>query len=431
MFDWLRRQDETGTRQVTTPEQVPGKPQPALEGGADGQPPPERVPATSTAVDGLTAGRAESCDAERQGSNAQTTDAGTGEEESPAFRPVTTPLGGSQPDELARSIGSPATPPPLSGRGAARRPGRRLVKTQEVERVPLTGEQRLWILDTWKRSGLPAGDFAPLVGVSKHTLYSWKKQFAAHGPAGLMEHKRGVREGSRLPELTKRTILLLKEAHPEWGCERISAMLLRGPALPASASAVARVLHEAGYELEEVATRPHADKVRHFERVKPNQLWQTDLFTFVLKRQNGVPKPPFYMTGRVGGQSFSVHAEGERVILRRAGGARQEVELVAPEIAGTDVSAQTRTLGTDAEAASGGAEAANRGGDAADVRAELPRPLCPQGLPEDGVREDAADVAAAPGASPLDKAIDELPQVRRGDAMGSSEESSPRTGGDA
>jgi transposase InsO family protein len=63
-------------------------------------------------------------------------------------------------------------------------------------------------------------------------------------------------------------------------------MLVRGPALPASASAVARVLHEAGYELEEVATRPHPDKVRHFERARPNQLWQTDLFTFVLKRQN-------------------------------------------------------------------------------------------------------------------------------------------------
>jgi hypothetical protein len=56
--------------------------------------------------------------------------------------------------------------------------------------------------------------------------------------------------------------------------------------LPASATAVARVLHEAGYQMEEVATRPHADKVRHFERARPNQLWQTDLFTFVLKRQN-------------------------------------------------------------------------------------------------------------------------------------------------
>jgi transposase InsO family protein len=63
-------------------------------------------------------------------------------------------------------------------------------------------------------------------------------------------------------------------------------MLLRGPALPASPSAVARVLHEAGYELEEVATRPHPDHVRSFERAKPNSLWQTDLFTFVLKRQN-------------------------------------------------------------------------------------------------------------------------------------------------
>src|ERR1700730_2720492 len=38
--------------------------------------------------------------------------------------------------------------------------------------------------------------------------------------------------------------------------------------------------------MEEAATRPHPDKIRFFERAKPNQLWQTDLFTFVLKRQN-------------------------------------------------------------------------------------------------------------------------------------------------
>jgi transposase InsO family protein len=63
-------------------------------------------------------------------------------------------------------------------------------------------------------------------------------------------------------------------------------MLVRGPALPASPTAVARVLKEAGYELEEVPTRRHPDKVRRFERARSNQLWQTDLFTFVLKRQN-------------------------------------------------------------------------------------------------------------------------------------------------
>jgi transposase InsO family protein len=150
----------------------------------------------------------------------------------------------------------------------------------------LTPQQRLLVFDIWRRSGLPAGDFAALVGLSKHTLYAWKKRFDQQGPAGLMDQPRGGPTGSRLPELTKRTILLLKQDHPDWGCQRISDMLLRGPALPASPQAVARVLHEAGYEFEEVTTRPHPDHARRFERARPNQLWQTDLFTFVLKRQN-------------------------------------------------------------------------------------------------------------------------------------------------
>jgi transposase InsO family protein len=164
--------------------------------------------------------------------------------------------------------------------------GRRLALPQEAPREPPTAQQRLLILDTWQRSGLPAGDFATLVGVSKHTLYVWKQRFEEQGPAGLMDQPRGGPKGSRLPELTKRTILMLKKSNPEWGCQRISDMLVRGPALPASPSAVAHVLHEAGYQLEETPTRPHADKVRSFERATPNQLWQTDLFTFILKRQN-------------------------------------------------------------------------------------------------------------------------------------------------
>jgi transposase InsO family protein len=142
------------------------------------------------------------------------------------------------------------------------------------------------ILDSWRRSSLPAGDFAPLVGISKHTLYAWQKRFETEGPAGLMDKPRGAPAGSRLPEVTRRTILMLKQSNPDWGCQRISDMLLRGPALPASPGAVARVLHEAGYESEEVATRPHEPKVTAFERARPNQLWQTDLFTFILKRQN-------------------------------------------------------------------------------------------------------------------------------------------------
>ncbi len=174
------------------------------------------------------------------------------------------------------------TTPPRAGRAR----GRRLVKPQDRKELTLSPEQRLVLLDTWIRSGLPAADFAALVGISKHTLYSWKKRFDQHGPAGLLDQPRGTPRGSRLPDLTQRTILMLKRANPDWGCQRIADALLRGPALPASPAAVARVLHEAGYQLEETPTHAHEPPVRHFERARPNQLWQTDLFTFVLKRQN-------------------------------------------------------------------------------------------------------------------------------------------------
>jgi len=161
-----------------------------------------------------------------------------------------------------------------------------LAKKPEGPKMPLSPQQKLLLLDTWQRSGLPARDFGALVNISRHTLYSWKRRFEQEGPAGLAEKPRGRAKGSQLSEIAKRAILMLKQAHPDWGCERISDMLARGPALGASSGAISRVLHENGYQMEEQPTRPHPDKVRSFERARPNQLWQTDLFTFMLKRQN-------------------------------------------------------------------------------------------------------------------------------------------------
>jgi transposase InsO family protein len=192
------------------------------------------------------------------------------------------PAAPSEEPALAEPFTEAVGPPRLR----PMRKGQRLVRKPASPKLQISPEQRLLILDTWRRSGLPAADFSTIVGIAKHTLYTWKKRFEQEGPAGLMDRPRGGCKGSKLPELTKRTILMLKESNPDWGCQRISDMLVRGPALPASPTAVARVLKEAGYELEEVATRRHPDKVRRFERARSNQLWQTDLFTFVLKRQN-------------------------------------------------------------------------------------------------------------------------------------------------
>src|SRR5262249_34569536 len=93
-----------------------------------------------------------------------------------------------------------------------------------------------------------------------HAIGRTDTKFEAEGPAGLMDRPRGGPEGSRLPDLTRRAILMLKETNPDWGCQRISDVLLRGPARAASPSAVARVLHEAGYELGRKKGTPGTEK---------------------------------------------------------------------------------------------------------------------------------------------------------------------------
>src|SRR5581483_3889772 len=100
--------------------------------------------------------------------------------------------------------------------------------------------------------------------------------------------------------------------------------------------------------------------------------------------RNGVPKAPFYLTGQVGGQPFSLHAEGERVILTGAAGAPREVDLVPP-----------------AAAPAGGG---------------LPTPVCPQGV----VPANPSDYRgpAEPGATPLDEALRDLGATPKGDGGG-------------
>jgi transposase len=196
--------------------------------------------------------------------------------------PRNDPKGLPDPENIAN-----ADPLPFPAPNLKARPHRgRLLRPEDAKGPFFTPEQRLLILDSWRRSAIPAGDFAPLVGVSRHTIYAWKKRFDREGPGGLVDHPRGTVKGSRLPDLTKRAILMLKESNPNYGCERISDLLARGPALQASATAVTKVLKEAGYVFDEIPTRSHPDHIREFERARPNQLWQTDLFTFILKRQN-------------------------------------------------------------------------------------------------------------------------------------------------
>ncbi len=164
---------------------------------------------------------------------------------------------------------------------------RRVLPEDMTPSSAYTPRERLLLLDTWMRSKLPAQDFSAPVGVSAFTLYKWRQRFEEDGPLGLQDRKRGRPSGSRLSEETRRAILMMmKQQHPEWGQDRIHSMLMHTEGFGASPGAIGRFLEEEGDVVEDVPTKPHEPTVMRFERARPNQLWQTDLFTFVLKRGN-------------------------------------------------------------------------------------------------------------------------------------------------
>lgn len=154
-------------------------------------------------------------------------------------------------------------------------------------RAAATAAQRLMLLNMAVKSGLPLREFAELVGLTYQTIYMWKKRYDELGPDGLMEHPRKHKEPeSRLREVVKQAILMIKTAHPEYGSERISDMLGRSEGYSASPGSVLRVIREAGIEVASPPVPAHGVEPKRFERARPNQLWQTDIFTFMLKREN-------------------------------------------------------------------------------------------------------------------------------------------------
>ena len=94
--------------------------------------------------------------------------------------------------------------------------------------------------------------------------------------------------------------------------------------------------------------------------------------------RNGTPKTPFYLTGSVGGKGFSVHAEGERVILTRQEGEREEVDLTPPTPPAVPEPAPQ-------------------------PEAELPQPVCPQGVVDSEMNDAENLPEPEPGTSPLDE----------------------------
>ena len=131
-------------------------------------------------------------------------------------------------------------------------------------------------------------------GVPLTTVMEWARRYRQRGASDLLG-KPGPRKGSakagRLKsadDARRRAVTEAKRDHPEHGTRRIRDLMARLQGLGVSETTVRRILHEEGL-LEErppMAERHHPE--RRFERAEPNQLWQSDIFTFLLRRHERV-----------------------------------------------------------------------------------------------------------------------------------------------
>ena len=134
--------------------------------------------------------------------------------------------------------------------------------------------------------GIAASAISRETGVSLASFRKWVKTYRERGEEGLRPPQR-KKHPKRLAPPVREKIVQLRRQNPTFGVKRISQMLRRFFLLPGSPETVRRTLHEEKLiEPRKRKPRRNVTRPRFFERATPNQLWQTDIFTFRLGGRN-------------------------------------------------------------------------------------------------------------------------------------------------
>lgn len=133
--------------------------------------------------------------------------------------------------------------------------------------------------------GTKEDDVAKAFGVAKATITKWVKAFRERGPDGLKSGRAPANRSRKAANPVKREqVIALKKQNEDWGTRRIRDVLARFEALGVSEQAVRKILHEEGLIETPTPKVAREHPPRRFERATPNQLWQSDIFTFRLRR---------------------------------------------------------------------------------------------------------------------------------------------------
>lgn len=130
--------------------------------------------------------------------------------------------------------------------------------------------------------GIPLSLLSKEVGASKNAIRRWTKAYGERGEAGLRGGVAPARSCQKLPEPVREKIVEIKKQEPSFGVKRISHFLKRVFFLSASPETVRRTLQSEALIVPTKKPHRNITRPRFFERSTPNQLWQSDIFTFRL-----------------------------------------------------------------------------------------------------------------------------------------------------
>ena len=131
--------------------------------------------------------------------------------------------------------------------------------------------------------GIPIALLSKEVGASKDVIRRWAKAYQEQGEAGLRNPIAPKGSRRKLPGPVREKIVEIKKRSPLFGVKRISHLLKRAFFLSASPETVRRTLRAESLIVPSKKKPQHnITRPRFFERSTPNQLWQSDIFTFRL-----------------------------------------------------------------------------------------------------------------------------------------------------
>ena len=130
---------------------------------------------------------------------------------------------------------------------------------------------------------IPVSLLSKEVGCSPDVIRRWTKAYEERGEAGLRKGVVPAGSRRRLPGPVRERIVEIKKREPRFGVKRISHLLKRAFFLSASPETVRRTLGEESLIVPSRKKHLHnITRPRFFERTTPNQMWQSDIFTFRL-----------------------------------------------------------------------------------------------------------------------------------------------------